>query len=397
MAVLLALAAIGLYYYLSHYQTELPSPQAKTAPPKSGGTKPKSAGSKTEPTGSKTPKTSENKRQDGGKSEGRTGPDTKGKKTSAKSPAQSKESSKATKTGETLEKGSKGKGSKVKESNGKGSKGKTKTKDSSTKTQEDAKKKYSTREGNSVREELKLSEIRVLRRPIGPVDPDRPYVIEILMGDNLLQGQKWSLALEKFNEILKMFPQSPRALYGKGVALENLALEKKSNKLTDTAIDFYSDAGLKSFISPADVKVAALLRLSEVAQGRGKLPLAVTALEEIQVVAAKNDVYALPSYANRLGLAHLSSGQTDKAMAVFQGVFKDHPDNSFAKAHIGFILFTERKYEEALPMLLEGIRKDRGIQTNAKFYLYTGECLTRLNRTEEVGLWSHDCRQLLIN
>lgn len=373
--LLLALAAIALYYYLSPYQTDLPTGKAQPAPPRAD---PK--GSSSSGADKKGRKSSETKREEDGKS--RASSDAKGKTGSKTSAPQSK-AAKSEKTKEAAKSKDAG--------NAKGatkSKGPTKSKEAKkskgSNTKDQYRKNYSTREGNAMKEELNLSEIRVLRRPIGPVDPDRPYVIEILSGDNLLLEQRWSVALEKFNEILKMFPQSPRALYGKGVALENLAREKKSNKLMDTAIDFYSDAGLKTFLAPDDIKVASLLRLAEVAQQRGKLSLSIKALESVQKVAAKNDVYALPTYANRLGLAHLSVGELDKAMAVFQGVVKDFPENSFAKAHIGFVLFTEKKYDEALPLLLEGIRKDGGIRTNAKFYLYAGECLTRLNRTDEV-------------
>ena len=101
---------------------------------------------------------------------------------------------------------------------------------------------------------IPLSEMRLLRRPIPADDPDRPYIIEILNGDNLLIERRFSEALEKFNEILKMFPQSPRGLFGKGETLTGLAAQKSSNKLRDTAIEFYQDSA-NSFLTPKDIKV----------------------------------------------------------------------------------------------------------------------------------------------
>ena len=99
-----------------------------------------------------------------------------------------------------------------------------------------------------------LDEIRLLRRPIPSRDSDRPYIIEILNGDNLLREGRLSEALEKFNEILKMFPQSPRGLYGKGETLYGMAVQKSSNKLRETAIDFFKDAA-SSLLTPDDIKV----------------------------------------------------------------------------------------------------------------------------------------------
>ena len=101
---------------------------------------------------------------------------------------------------------------------------------------------------------IPLDEIRLLRRPIPSRNSDRPYVIEILNGDNLLREGRLSEAMEKFNEILKMFPQSPRGLYGKGETLYGMAVQKSSNKLRETAIDFFKDAA-SSLLTPDDIKV----------------------------------------------------------------------------------------------------------------------------------------------
>ena len=101
---------------------------------------------------------------------------------------------------------------------------------------------------------IAVSDMRLLRRPVPAEDSDRPYIIEILNGDNLLLEERFSEGLEKFNEVLKMFPQSPRGLFGKGETLTGLARQKSSNKLRDIAIDFYQDAA-NSFLAPKDLKV----------------------------------------------------------------------------------------------------------------------------------------------
>ena len=99
-----------------------------------------------------------------------------------------------------------------------------------------------------------MEDVRLLRRPVAIDDADRPYIIEILNGDNLLLEERYSEALEKFNEVLKMFPQSPRGLFGKGETLAGLAAQKSSNKLLETAIEFYQDTA-NSFLATKDLKV----------------------------------------------------------------------------------------------------------------------------------------------
>jgi aspartate beta-hydroxylase len=224
---------------------------------------------------------------------------------------------------------------------------------------------------------IPMSEVRLLRRPVPANDSDRPYIIEILNGDNLLLDERFSEALEKFNEILKMFPQSPRALFGKGETLSGLAKQKSSNKLMETAIDFYKDAA-NSFLAPKDIKVAALARLADLYQERGRHSAAIAALEKLYTLEGDD-----PVVANRLGAGYVRTGNTKKAEKHFKKVLDETPDNYYAKAHLGYLLFSEKHYEEALPMLMEGIRKDKAIQRNGRFYLYAGEALVRLNRSDE--------------
>ena len=138
----------------------------------------------------------------------------------------------------------------------------TKT-DSSKKSSTSKKEKNKTKKPASKNRipTIAMEDLRLLRRPIAPGDADRPYIIEILNGDNLLLEKRYSEALEKFNEILKMFPQSPRGLFGKGETLTGLAREKTSNKLMETAIEFYQDAA-DSFLATHDLKVRSTLRVS---------------------------------------------------------------------------------------------------------------------------------------
>ena len=114
-----------------------------------------------------------------------------------------------------------------------------------------------------------------------------------------------------------------------------------------------------------------------------KAAAAVSALEKLYSLDSDDRVVA-----NRLGAAYTKTGQLNKAEEHFRKLLNETPDNFYAKAYLGYVRFRERRYEEALPLLLEGIRRDESIGKNARFYLYAGESFTRLNRSDEVIIMS---------
>ena len=324
VAVLLVVAAIGLYYYFSYYQTT------------------GIQGSRTRP---KTPPTKPNARSD-----------KQSKEKQSKDKSRRSEKQKANKKQKA---------------------------DKKAKTE---KKKPEANSGKSKeeleQEKLRLERLkkRVLRQPTLGDDPDRPHILDIITGDNLLVDGKYQEALERFNAILSQFPQSPRAQLGKGLTLSKMAREKKSNKLMDSAIDFFKLAGIESIIASNIIREAALVGLVDHAQMRNKLPLAIRAMEKL-VELRSDDV----TYANQLGMLYATQNDMFKAKSQFQKSIKSFDDNHFARAQLGHILYMERKYEKALPLLMEGIRKDETVRKNGLFYNYAGDALSRLNRTDEVS------------
>lgn len=222
---------------------------------------------------------------------------------------------------------------------------------------------------------------RVLRQPMTGSDPDRPHVLDIIAADNLLMEGDYREALDRFNAIISQFPQSPRALLGKGLTLVRMSKEKKSNKLMDTAIEFFRKAGLESFLGSPAIKLSALLAMVDHARDRGNLKLAIEGTEKLVELYEDNVVYA-----NQLGILYLSKGSMKKARAQFKKNVEKFDDDSYSKAQLGYILYSEKQYEQALPLILEGIRQDDEIRVNGNFYNYAGDILVRLNRSEEVGL-----------
>ena len=324
------LAAIGLYYYFSYANSGLPPAQTSRRTGTKAGSEKRKEGK-----GSPSKKTTKGKEQ-------ADAPSTDKKKTAKKST-------------------------------------KTTPSSKSTSAQAQSKKKKKSQAEQQKPEIEEPVDPRVLRRPYKPDDPDRPHLVDLLSGDNLLLEGKYSLAMEKFNEVLKHFPQSTRAMYGKGIALRHMAREKRSNKLLDTSIDFLYKAGMEAFLGSDDVRIEALYELADTAYERGKTQLAIRALEKLTEFKPEDE-----DTANRLGMGYLAVGNHKKAKAQFKKVLEEFKDSHFAKAQLGFILFSDKKYEEALPLLMEGIREDEGIKMNPKFYLYAGDALIRLNRSDEV-------------
>ena len=194
-----------------------------------------------------------------------------------------------------------------------------------------------------------------------------------------MQSGDYNAALEKFNEVLGKFRQSPRAAFGKALALENLAVQKESNRMMDTAIDFYYDIAFESTLANEDLKLNALVRLATHAKNRGKLKMAIKGLKRALEMEPKNADYAI-----QLGSALMRDKQTDKAVEQFQKVLQQWPENAQAHANLGFLLYQGKRYEDAITHLLAVVRSKKERKQNRQYYLYAGDALTRLNRSDEV-------------
>ena len=320
LALLLIVAMVGFYYYISYSQT----PQPRTTREKTS--KPRTTQGKTGKPQTKTTKSPKEKPRTGSEKVETSNPP---KKTSAKKPGKKPVKKKPPKMSEHEEK-------------------------------------------------LKY---RVLRQPIPVSDPDRPHMMEILTADNLLIDGKYQDALDRFNAILSTFPQSARAQFGKGITLSHMAKEKRSNKLLDSAIDFFRMVGLQSITAGDSIRLPALVAMVDKAQERGKIQLAVRGMEKL-VELRSDDM----TFANKLGMLYLSQGNARKAKTQFKKSIDKFEDNHFGRAQLGSILYSEKQYEQALPLIMGGIRNDQDIRKSGRFYNYAGDTLKRLNRSEEASM-----------
>lgn len=256
-------------------------------------------------------------------------------------------------------------------------------KDSNKKVEKEGKKEEPKNRGRKTPyvdlENVDLTGVPVLQWPIPPADPDRPFIIEILTGEKAIRRKKYKQALQEFEGILTRFPQSPRGMFGKAETLCTFAEYKRSNKYLDLCIDAYWNVGIENILTSGNVRREALLRLADRATFRGKLQTSLRAWGEL--------VRYFPEerhYARQVALSYLTANRNDKALEHFKAIIVKWPDDAFSKAHTGLILKLEGKLEEALPLLLEGLRNDEDVRKMAKFYHHSGECLTQLGRHEEV-------------
>ena len=220
---------------------------------------------------------------------------------------------------------------------------------------------------------------RLLQLPIAKGDPDLQFMEKLKSADNLLQKGQFDQAILIFEFILKTSPDSPRALYGKAVALDGLAEAQHSNKLLEECIHYYKKVGMDSPSASAAIQMKALERLADRALFRGNYQLSTKALYKLYHELQPNH----QPMAHRLGVAYLTASQYKKGRTHFEQVLEKWPDDNFAKAHIGFLLYNQQKYKDSLPLLLAGVYHDPEIRKMSKFFVYTGDVLMRLHRGEE--------------
>jgi aspartate beta-hydroxylase len=228
----------------------------------------------------------------------------------------------------------------------------------------------------------KITDLPILRRPVPPSDPDRPLIIEILAADDSLEVKAYDIAVEKFDAILNRFPQSPRGLLGKAMALEGAGMKSTKPKFKlDKAIDLYYQVGFDSFLASEDLKLHALIRLAKCADLRSKHTLTVKALEFAAKLEPEN-----PTLLTRLGQAYIKANKLTKAKTTLDNVITKWPNNTLALASIGYLLYREDNCTGALQLFLIGLSENEEVRQDGRFYIYAGECMTKLNKTDEAKM-----------
>lgn len=196
--------------------------------------------------------------------------------------------------------------------------------------------------------------------------------------DTLLEQGDIDGAVQKFDKILQKYPDSPRALWGKGLSTDKLAEQKRSNQLLEEAINLMDRA----------------LRLSDIPE---KLLLQVaTKLASRQAFRgwshkeAKTWKYLIEKYPDRLeyrrklGVSYLMLGKIEEARNTFKEILSRAPDDGFALVHLGFIVKTsDLKYTDAIPMMQKGIDSNDEGTKDGRFFYHLGDAYMRTNQTDK--------------
>lgn len=185
-------------------------------------------------------------------------------------------------------------------------------------------------------------------------------------------------ALEKFKQLLQTHPQSPRANYGKALALEKVAELRKSNSILEQSIQAYLDV-MKLPKVPHELYLRAGNKAVDRMRFRGIFTKAIKLQAEMSSKFPDNI-----GIKNQMAVSYLMIGQGKVAAGLLEQVLKQDPKNGFAKVHYGFILKTERNdLEGGIKYMSEGIAtKEPGV-IDGRFYLHLGDALQRTGQNDK--------------
>ncbi|MEQ2250979.1 hypothetical protein ILYODFUR_006384 [Ilyodon furcidens] len=195
---------------------------------------------------------------------------------------------------------------------------------------------------------------------------------EIDAAEKLRKKGKLEEALKAFDSLVRQYPQSPRARYGKAQAEDDLAEKLRSNDMLQRAISTYGEAAELPDVT-SDLLRATLKRQAERQQFLGRMRGSLATLQKL--VDIFPDDFSLR---NDLGVAHLLLGNNKGAKKVYEEVLAVAPSNGFAKVHYGFILKAENKIAESIPYLKEGLESGEPGTDDGRFYFHLGDALQRV-------------------
>ncbi|XP_049637574.1 aspartyl/asparaginyl beta-hydroxylase [Suncus etruscus] len=195
-----------------------------------------------------------------------------------------------------------------------------------------------------------------------------------------LKEGKVEEAVHAFEELVRKYPQSPRARYGKAQCEDDLAEKRRSNEILRGAIETYQEvAGLPD--APADLVKLSLKRRSD----RQQFLVTKSGHTKGSLLTLQRLVQLFPdetSLKNDLGVGYLLLGENDNAKKVYEEVLKVKPDDGFAKVHYGFILKAQNKIAESIPYLKEGIESGDPGTDDGRFYFHLGDAMQRVGNKE---------------
>ncbi|KAM4864867.1 aspartyl/asparaginyl beta-hydroxylase isoform 2-T2 [Thomomys bottae] len=194
--------------------------------------------------------------------------------------------------------------------------------------------------------------------------------------EKLRKRGKIEEAVAAFEELVRKYPHSPRARYGKAQCEDDLAEKRRSNEILRRAIETYQEVASLPEV-PADLVKLSLKRRSERQQFLGHMRGSLLTLQRL-VQLFPSDI----SLKNDLGVGYLLMGDNASAKKVYEEVLNVTPDDGFAKVHYGFILKAQNKIAESIPYLKEGIESGDPGTDDGRFYFHLGDAMQRVGNKE---------------
>ncbi|XP_054446144.1 aspartyl/asparaginyl beta-hydroxylase isoform X2 [Pteronotus mesoamericanus] len=205
---------------------------------------------------------------------------------------------------------------------------------------------------------------------------DKTIKAELDAAEKLRKRGKIEEAMAAFEELIRKYPQSPRARYGKAQCEDDLAEKRRSNEVLRRAIETYQEVASLPDV-PADLVRLSLKRRSDRQQFLGHMRGSLVTLQKL-VQLFPDDT----SLKNDLGVGYLLIGDNDNAKKVYEKVLNVTPNDGFAKVHYGFILKAQNKIAESIPYLKEGIESGDPGTDDGRFYFHLGDALQRVGSKE---------------
>ncbi|XP_044770570.1 aspartyl/asparaginyl beta-hydroxylase isoform X1 [Neomonachus schauinslandi] len=205
---------------------------------------------------------------------------------------------------------------------------------------------------------------------------DKTIKAELDAAEKLRKRGKIEEALSAFQELVRKYPQSPRARYGKAQCEDDLAEKRRSNEVLRGAIKTYQEVASLPDV-PTDLLKLTLKRRSDRQQFLGHMRGSLITLQKL-VQLFPDDM----SLKNDLGVGYLLIGDNNNAQKVYEEVLNVTPNDGFAKVHYGFILKAQNKIAESIPYLKEGIESGDPGTDDGRFYFHLGDAMQRVGNKE---------------
>lgn len=205
---------------------------------------------------------------------------------------------------------------------------------------------------------------------------DKTIKAELDAAEKLRKRGKIEEALSAFQELVRKYPQSPRARYGKAQCEDDLAEKRRSNEILRGAIETYQEVASLPDV-PTDLLKLTLKRCSDRQQFLGHMRGSLITLQKL-VQLFPDDM----SLKNDLGVGYLLIGDNNNAQKVYEEVLNVTPNDGFAKVHYGFILKAQNKIAESIPYLKEGIESGDPGTDDGRFYFHLGDAMQRVGNKE---------------